>query len=92
MRIDFRALIEDVETNWVPIERFNGPNADIHPSQHTVTVAGVRKWKRKILAGDLSPVRVGHSPWHGDLRIKDGHHRLKAYEILKYDKVPVSWE
>lgn len=73
----------------LPMSRFNGPNADIHPNQLSVGTKGVRNWKKIIIAGERPYILVDYVDYLQENRVKDAHHRLKAYEELGFSQVPV---
>ena len=73
----------------LPISRFNGPYADIFPSQESVYIKGVKKWQQRIAAGERPYVLIDYSSRTNDNRVKDGHHRLKAYELSGITNIPV---
>lgn len=71
----------------IPISQFNGK--DIVASQNTVDVEGVKKWKKRIEAGERPYVLVQYSERYKEPRIIDGHTRLTAYEQLGIKNIPV---
>lgn len=73
----------------LPISRFNGPNADIFPNQLSVDKEGVDKWRKRILTGERPYILIDYVDYLNENRVKDGHHRLKAYEQLAMDEIPV---
>lgn len=73
----------------LPISRFNGPDADIFPNQLSVDSKGVSKWRKRIQAGERPYVLIDHVDYLGENRVKDAHHRLKAYEDLGSNAIPV---
>ena len=71
------------------ISRFNGEGADIHPGQTTVQVSGVKRYMKRMRSGERPFVLVGRDTLCGGYRVVDGHHRLKAYELLGVKEIPV---
>ena len=74
----------------INIERFNGSNADILPNIQTLDKKGVDRWIKRIKAGERPFVLV-NQPRYANYQniVIDGHHRLKAYEILGIKDIPV---
>ena len=70
----------------LPLSRFK---EDIQPTQFTIDKAGVKKWEKRIQAGEKPSVLVEFSDRHKEPRIIDGHTRLKAYENLGIKNIPV---
>lgn len=75
----------DATLGEVPMSRFDGE--DIRASQNTVDVAGVKKWEKRIEAGERPRVLVEMKP--DGPRIIDGHTRLNAYKNLGIEEIPV---
>ena len=73
----------------LPISRFNGINADIFPSQVYVYRKGVNKWKKRIKNGERPFVLVDYNERVKQNRVRDGHHRLLAYQELGIENIPV---
>lgn len=63
--------------------------ADIVPNQVSILRKTVDKWQKRIEGGERPYVLVQYDSYTNDLRVLDGHHRLKAYQQAGFTEVPV---